>query len=55
MRQSGRYRCGFAGVAEGPHDAILHCNGMVSVRDGQVVAGRVVRDRAGLRASLPKA
>ena len=55
VRQSGRYRCGFAGVAEGPHDAILHCNGMVSVRDGQVVAGRVVRDRAGLRASLPKA
>lgn len=55
VRQTGRYLGGFAGVADGPHAATLHCNGMVSVRGGQVVAGRVIRDRAGLRAQLPKA
>lgn len=55
VRQKGRYLGGFAGVAQGPHAAFLHCNGMVRVHNGKVVAGRVIRDRTGLRANLPKA
>jgi hypothetical protein len=33
----------------------LHCNGIVKVLNGQVVHGRVIRDRVGLKASLKKA
>ena len=36
-------------------DAVLHCNGIVKVLKGQVVHGRVIRDRVGLKASLKKA
>ena len=52
VRQTGRYRAGFAGIAAASRDAVLHCNGIVRVSDGQVRSGRVIRDRAGLRARL---
>lgn len=54
VRQAGRYLGGLPGLGASPRDAVLHCNGIVRVRDGQVRSGRVIRDRAGLRASLLK-
>jgi hypothetical protein len=51
-RQSGRYLGGLAGPDRGGAPAILHVNGMLRVADGRVAAGRVIRDRAGLRAAL---
>ncbi len=52
VRQVGRYRGGLAGVLAGTAVSVLHCNGIVRVQDGQVHAGRVIRDRIGLRAAL---
>jgi hypothetical protein len=52
VRQTGDYLGGLAGVS-GPHPAThLHCNGMLHVVNGQVLSGRVIRDRMGLRARL---
>ncbi|MDE3176948.1 MAG: hypothetical protein KGM15_12680, partial [Pseudomonadota bacterium] len=51
--QRGTYRGGLDGV-EGEAAAHLHVNGLVRVEAGRVVAGRVIRDRAGLRAALLK-
>jgi hypothetical protein len=53
-RQEGVYRAGLAGVAPNQPRAVLHCNGMVRVSQGQVRHGRVIRDRVGLRARLNK-
>lgn len=50
-RQTGVCHGGLAGVAPGSV-GVLHVNGMVRVEGGRIVSGRVVRDRAGLRASL---
>lgn len=50
--QTGLYRGGLAGMAPSDRPVSLHCNGLVQVQDGQVVGGRVIRDRIGLRASL---
>ena len=54
MRQTGTYVSGLAGLAPHQRGAVLHCNGLVRVVDGQVLSGRVIRDRVGLRASLKK-
>lgn len=50
-RQTGIVTRGLAGVPAGAAGE-LHVNGMVRVVDGRVAAGRVIRDRAGLRAAL---
>lgn len=50
--QTGVYRSGLSGVAPTARVEVLHCNGLVRVQDGQVVSGRVIRDRFGLRARL---
>lgn len=55
VRQTGFYIDGFADIGARRLPAVLHCNGMVQVAEGQVVSGRVIRDRAGLRAALLKA
>ena len=54
-RQVGTYVNGLAGMVPHQADAVLHCNGIVKVLNGQVVHGRVIRDRVGLKASLKKA
>ncbi len=51
-RQMGVYLGGLRGVETGGATAALHVNGMVSVVDGRVTGGRVIRDRLGLRAAL---
>jgi hypothetical protein len=53
-RQTGVYRGGFAGVETVGQAASLHVNGILRVADGSVAAGRIIRDRAGLRAALLK-
>lgn len=50
-RQSGIYRGGWVGVSAGA-TGVLHVNGVLRLVDGQITAGRVIRDRAGLRAAL---
>jgi hypothetical protein len=50
-RQAGVYQGGFAGVPAGLAGE-LHVNGIVRVVDGHILSGRVIRDRAGLRAAL---
>jgi len=54
VRQTGHYLGGFAGVAASDREVVVHCNGMVTVKDGAVHSGRVIRNRADLRASLLK-
>jgi len=52
-RQSGHYAGGLKDVAASPGaPAEHHLVGLVSVRDGTVAAGRVVRDRLGLARAL---
>lgn len=48
VRQSGVYQGGLPEPAQGPSAETLDCNGIVRVEDGQVVQGRVIRDRMGL-------
>lgn len=48
VRQRGIYLGGLPGAAEGPRAETLDCNGLVKVENGQVVSGRVIRDRMGL-------
>lgn len=50
--QTGLYRGGLAGIAPSDRPVVLHTNGLVRVQDGQVVSGRVIRDRFGLRLRL---
>ncbi|MBL8339450.1 MAG: ester cyclase [Rhodoferax sp.] len=52
--QTGLYRGGMTGVAASTQPMTLHVNGLVRVQDGQVVSGRVIRDRIGLRGALLK-
>jgi hypothetical protein len=52
VRQTGFYRGGLIGQPASTRLTVLHANGMVRVEAGRVVAGRVIRDRAGLRAQL---
>lgn len=51
-KQIGRYRSGFPGVAESPHDVTLYLVGIVSVADGRVIGGRMIRDRSALHRAL---
>jgi len=53
-RQRGRYLGGLPGVPARDRQELLNCNGMVRVREGAVHAGRVIRDRGGLKARLQK-
>ena len=53
-RQTGVYLGGLPGVETTGANALLHVNGLVRVVDGRVHSGRVIRDRAGLRAALRK-
>lgn len=53
-RQTGVYLGGLPGVEASAVSAVLHVNGLVRVEGGRVVGGRVIRDRAGLRAALRK-
>lgn len=53
-RQRGFYRGGLAGVPEREREEVLNVNGMVTVRDGAVHSGRVIRDRGGLKGRLLK-
>jgi hypothetical protein len=50
-RQTGVFLGGFAGVPAGLAGELV-VNGMIRVVDGRISAGRVIRDRAGLRAAL---
>lgn len=52
VRQTGHYRSGLPGIEASGDSQVLHCNGIVRVEGGQVVSGRVIRDRIGLRAAL---
>lgn len=52
VRQSGTYRGGLPAPAVGPRVETLDCNGIVRIDDGQVVEGRVIRDRMGLWARM---
>jgi len=54
-RQNGLYRGGLAGLPASSLPAVLHVNGIVRVQDGRVCGGRVIRDRAGVRAALLQA
>lgn len=53
-RQSGAYLGGLPGGEAVGGVASLHVNGLVRVEGGRIRAGRVIRDRAGLRAVLRK-
>ena len=51
-RQSGRYAGGLDGVPADGRSAAHHLAGVVTVADGEVTCGRIVRDRLGLARSL---
>lgn len=53
-RQTGSYLGGLSGLTA-RRQAVLHCNGIVRVVEGQVQSGRVIRDRLGLRTRLQEA
>ena len=53
-RQTGCYQSGFAGIASTQNSMLLNVNGILHVQDGQVVSGRIIRDRSGLKARLQK-
>ena len=53
-RQTGVYLGGLAGVDAAGQHAALDANGILHVVDGCVQSGRIIRDRAGLRAALRK-
>jgi hypothetical protein len=54
-RQTGYYRGGFAGLEACETPMLLNTNGILHVQNAQVVSGRVIRDRLGLKARLQKA
>lgn len=54
VRQRGRYLGGLPGVPGREGDELLNVNGILRVQDGVVIAGRVIRDRGGLKARLLK-
>lgn len=51
-RQTGHYRSGFSGIDAFLHDVTLFSAGIVSVVDGRVSGGRIIRDRAALHRAL---
>ncbi|MGE0231123.1 MAG: nuclear transport factor 2 family protein [Flavobacteriaceae bacterium] len=54
VRQHGTYRSGIFGMSAAADD-FLDVNGMLRVADGEVVSGRIIRDRAGLWTRLMEA
>ena len=52
VRQSGRYLSGLPSLAASARSTVLYGAGIVTVMDGEVHTGRVIRDRAGLRRAL---
>ena len=54
-RQTGTYIDGLGADLPRHQPAVLHCNGLVRIVGGEVVSGRIIRDRAGLRAKLKAA
>ena len=52
VRQRGRYLGGLPGVPARERSEMLHSNGIVRVQGGEVLKGRVIRDRGGLKARL---
>jgi hypothetical protein len=54
VRQHGHYQGGLLGVPARERVELLNVNGILQVRQGVVHAGRVIRDRAGLKARLLK-
>ena len=55
VRQTGTYIDGLGADLPPHQSALLHCNGLVRIVEGEVVSGRIIRDRAGLRAKLKAA
>lgn len=53
-RRRGRYLGGLEGVDAEGEEAVLHFAGLVTVAGGEVVGGRVVRDRLGMSRALQK-
>lgn len=51
-KQTGRYVSGFSDIEASPHDVTLYSVGIVSVANGRVVSGRMIRDRAALHRAL---
>lgn len=51
-KQTGRYGGGFPPIGPSPRQVTLYSAGIVSVVDGKVQSGRVIRDRAGLHRTL---
>jgi len=54
-RQTGFYRGGFAGLQACAQPMLLNTNGILQVQNAQVMSGRVIRDRLGLKTRLQKA
>ena len=54
VRQRGFYRSGLPAVPARDREELLNVNGVLRVQDGSVTAGRVIRDRGGLKARLLK-
>ncbi len=55
VRQAGRYLGGLPAPASGPAAQTLDVNGIVRVENGNVIEGRVIRDRMGLWARIRNA
>jgi hypothetical protein len=51
-RQTGHYIGGFAGIENSDKSWLLNVNGLLRVQEGQVVSGRIIRDRLGLKTRL---
>ena len=51
-RQTGQYLGGFAGVEASTQSWLLNVNGILRVKDAQVISGRIIRDRGGLKTRL---
>lgn len=54
VRQRGLYRGGLPGVPVRERQELLNLNGILRVQSGAVSAGRVIRDRGGLKGRLLK-
>lgn len=54
VRQTGRYQAGFDELQASMKNWLLNVNGILRVQAGQVVSGRIIRDRTGLKARLQK-
>lgn len=54
VRQRGRYLGGLPGVPARDREELLNVNGIVRVDGGAVCAGRVIRDRGGLKTRVLK-